>query len=126
MVPFCDKLKHIKKSLKVKIFLNFFGTYKKVRQVADIYTTITSLTKKQRMLYQMTSLLTSKCKANINLMLTSYTNAKQNYQQKFLRRNFFLGKHGDFMCVILSTRTPSQPFCKDFYSSKSAFFSEYF
>ena len=28
-----------KKSLKVKIFLNFFGTYKEVRQVADISTT---------------------------------------------------------------------------------------
>ena len=28
-----------KKSLKVKIFLNFFGTYKEVRQVADITTT---------------------------------------------------------------------------------------
>ena len=40
MVPFCDKLKHIKKGLKVKIFLNFFGTYKEVRQVADITTTI--------------------------------------------------------------------------------------
>ena len=35
MVPFCIKLKHIKKSLKVKIFLNFFGTYKEVHQVAD-------------------------------------------------------------------------------------------
>ena len=28
-----------KKSLKVKIFLNFFGTYKEVRQAADISTT---------------------------------------------------------------------------------------
>ena len=35
MVSFCIKLKHIKKSLKVKIFLNFFGTYKEVHQVAD-------------------------------------------------------------------------------------------
>ena len=39
MVPFCDKLKRVKKSLKVKIFLSFFGTYKEVRQVADITTT---------------------------------------------------------------------------------------
>ena len=28
-----------KKSLKVKIFLNFFGTYKKLSNVADITTT---------------------------------------------------------------------------------------
>ena len=28
-----------KKSLKVNIYLNFFGTYKKVRQVADITST---------------------------------------------------------------------------------------
>ena len=28
------------KSLKVKIFLNFYGTYKEVRNVADIYTTV--------------------------------------------------------------------------------------
>ena len=28
-----------KKSLKVKIFLNLFGTYKEVRQVADMSTT---------------------------------------------------------------------------------------
>ena len=39
MVPFCDKFKHVKKSLKVNIFLNFFGKYKEVRQVADISTT---------------------------------------------------------------------------------------
>ena len=39
MIPFCDKLKHIAKSLKVKIFLNFFGTFKEVPQVADIPTT---------------------------------------------------------------------------------------
>ena len=44
MVPFCDKLKHIKKSLKVKIFLNFFGTYKEVHQVADITTTSDEMT----------------------------------------------------------------------------------
>ena len=29
-----------KKSVKVKIFLNLFGTYKEVRQVADITTAI--------------------------------------------------------------------------------------
>ena len=29
-----------KKSLKVKIFLNFFGTYKKLSNVEDIYTTL--------------------------------------------------------------------------------------
>ena len=29
-----------RKSLKVKIFLNLFGTYKEVRQVADITATI--------------------------------------------------------------------------------------
>ena len=40
MVPFCDKLKHVKKSLKVKIFLNFYGAYIKVSWVADIYTTL--------------------------------------------------------------------------------------
>ena len=39
MVPFSNKLKHVKKGLKVKIFLNFFRTYKEVRQVADIFTT---------------------------------------------------------------------------------------
>ena len=39
MVPFCDKLKHVNKSLKEKIFLNFFGTYKEVYEVADFYTT---------------------------------------------------------------------------------------
>ena len=32
-----------KKSLKVKIILNLFGTYKEVRQVADITTTEASL-----------------------------------------------------------------------------------
>ena len=39
MVPFRNKLKHVKKSLKVKIFLNFFGTYKEVCQIGDISTT---------------------------------------------------------------------------------------
>ena len=39
MLPFCDKFKHVKKKSKVKTFLNFFGTYKEVRQVADISTT---------------------------------------------------------------------------------------
>ena len=29
-----------KKGLKVKIFLNFFGTYKEMRKVADIPTTL--------------------------------------------------------------------------------------
>ena len=39
IVNFCDKLKHVKKNLKVKIFLNFYGTYKKESWVADLYTT---------------------------------------------------------------------------------------
>ena len=43
IVSFCDKLKHVKKSLKVKNFLNFCGTYKKVSQVADITTTLVAI-----------------------------------------------------------------------------------
>ena len=47
MVPFCHKFKHVKNSLKVNIFLNFFGTCKEVRQVADVSTTVISLISQQ-------------------------------------------------------------------------------
>ena len=46
---------------------------------------ITSFTKKQIMLYQLTSLLTSKCKANISFMLTSYTNERQTINRNLWR-----------------------------------------
>ena len=39
MIPFCNKSKPNKKSLKVKIFFNLLGTYKEGSQVADIITT---------------------------------------------------------------------------------------
>ena len=45
MIPFCNKLKINEISLKVKIFLNLLGTYKKVCQVGLFATTILFSTK---------------------------------------------------------------------------------
>ena len=40
MIPFCNKSKISSKSLKVKISLNLFGTYKEVHQVGLFFFSI--------------------------------------------------------------------------------------